>query len=63
VDVLITDGPLKGKTRLGIYKIEGDRETVCLAQPSRPRPNRFDSKQGAIHVWKRVKKTEQPGES
>jgi uncharacterized protein (TIGR03067 family) len=56
VDVLITDGPLNGKTRLGIYRIDGDIETVCLAQPGKPRPTSFDSKQGAIHVWKRVKK-------
>jgi uncharacterized protein (TIGR03067 family) len=56
VDLLLADGPFKGKTRLGIYKLEGDTETVCLAQPGRPRPTAFDSKQGAIHVWKRVKK-------
>jgi uncharacterized protein (TIGR03067 family) len=55
VDVLITAGPLKGKTRLGIYKIEGDIETVCLAQPGKTRPTSFDSRQGAIHVWKRVR--------
>jgi uncharacterized protein (TIGR03067 family) len=56
VDILITAGPLKGKTRLGIYQIDGDTETVCLAQPGRNRPTSFDSRQGAIHVWKRVEK-------
>jgi uncharacterized protein (TIGR03067 family) len=56
VDLLLADGPFKGKTRLGIYKLEGDTETVCLAQPGNHRPTSFNSKQGAIHVWKRVRK-------
>jgi uncharacterized protein (TIGR03067 family) len=55
VDVLLRDGPFKGKKRLGIYKIEGDVETVCLAQPGKERPKSFDSKQGALHVWMRAK--------
>jgi uncharacterized protein (TIGR03067 family) len=55
VDVLLLSGPFIGKKRLGIYKIEGDTETVCLAQPGKDRPSRFDSKQGALHVWIRVK--------
>lgn len=56
VDLVLGNGPLKGKTRLGIYKVEGQTETVCLAQPGQARPTAFDSRQGAIHVWKRVKK-------
>jgi uncharacterized protein (TIGR03067 family) len=55
VDILLLSGPFKGKKRLGIYKIEGDTETVCLAQPGKDRPTSFDSKQGAIHVWLKVK--------
>jgi uncharacterized protein (TIGR03067 family) len=56
VDILLGNGQFKGKKRLGIYRIEGDRETVCLAQPGKPRPTTFDSSQGAIHVWTRAKK-------
>jgi len=56
IDLVLANGALKGKTRLGIYRVEGDTETVCLAQPGQIRPTAFDSKQGAIHVWKRVKK-------
>jgi uncharacterized protein (TIGR03067 family) len=56
VDILLGNGQFKGKKRLGIYRIEGDTETVCLAQPGKVRPTAFDSSQGAIHVWTRSKK-------
>jgi uncharacterized protein (TIGR03067 family) len=56
VDVEVPDGPNKGQKMLGIYKIEGDKHTVCVAAPDGPRPTDFDSKQGSLHVWKRVKK-------
>jgi uncharacterized protein (TIGR03067 family) len=56
VDILLHNGPFKGKKRLGIYRIDGDVETVCLAQPGKARPTGFDSSQGALHVWTRAKK-------
>jgi uncharacterized protein (TIGR03067 family) len=56
VDILVGNGQFTGKKRLGIYRIEGDMETVCLAQPGKARPASFDSSQGAIHVWTRAKK-------
>jgi uncharacterized protein (TIGR03067 family) len=56
VDILLGNGPFKGKKRLGIYRIQGDTETVCLALPGKARPTCFDSSQGAIHVWTRAKK-------
>jgi uncharacterized protein (TIGR03067 family) len=55
VDILLGNGWFKGKKRLGIYRIDGDTETVCLAQPGKARPTAFDSRQGAIHVWARAK--------
>jgi uncharacterized protein (TIGR03067 family) len=55
IDILLGNGQLKGKKRLGIYRIDGDTETVCLAQPGKARPTRFDSSQGGIHVWTRTK--------
>jgi uncharacterized protein (TIGR03067 family) len=46
-------------TSLGIYKIEGDRMTLCVAFPERERPAKFESPEGSkviLIVLKRVKK-------
>jgi uncharacterized protein (TIGR03067 family) len=54
-----TEGPYKGKTQLGIYKIEGDTITFCLAPIGQPRPAEFSSNEGGGHIlatYKRVKK-------
>jgi uncharacterized protein (TIGR03067 family) len=59
VDLRLTAGPDKGKLVLGIYKLEGDTLTVCVAEPDRPRPTEFASRAGSGHmlfVFKRVKK-------
>jgi uncharacterized protein (TIGR03067 family) len=58
IDATDTEGPFKGKTTLGIYKLEGDRFTVCFAPPDKDRPKEFSTKSGTgqfIHVWKRQK--------
>jgi uncharacterized protein (TIGR03067 family) len=55
VDVVFSDGPVKGKTLRGIYKIEKDVQTLCVS-PGKDRPTAFDSKQGTLIVWKRTKK-------
>ena len=50
-------GPLKGKTGLAIYKLEGDRLTVCFSYTKRP--TAFDTKQGydrVLVVYQREKK-------
>lgn len=54
-----TEGPFKGKTRLGIYKLEGDRFTFCFALPGNDRPKEFSTTSGTGHVlvaWQKVKK-------
>jgi uncharacterized protein (TIGR03067 family) len=56
IDAHMTDGPMKGKTMLGIYKFDSDTQTVCYAAPGLKRPTAFDSTQGTLTVWKRDKK-------
>jgi uncharacterized protein (TIGR03067 family) len=44
IDMFYTQGDSKGKTSLGIYKIEDDILTICRAAPDKARPTEFDSK-------------------
>lgn len=43
IDLHITNEPDKGKTFLGIYKVEGDVLTIAHALPGKPRPTTFES--------------------
>ena len=42
--LLFTDGADKGKTALGIYKLDDDVLTICRGAPSQARPTEFASK-------------------
>ena len=56
VDYLIQGGPMKGQNQFGIYKIEGDVATFCMAEPGFPRPTDFTSEPGSgntLTVWKK----------
>jgi uncharacterized protein (TIGR03067 family) len=58
IDAMDTEGPFKGKTLLGIYKLEKGEFTVCFAGPGKDRPKEFTTKSGTgelVHVWKRKK--------
>ncbi|MFO0880412.1 MAG: TIGR03067 domain-containing protein [Gemmataceae bacterium] len=53
-----TDTLPDGKEIHGIYKLEGDRLTSCVAEPGKERPKEFASKPGSGHtlrVFQRVK--------
>jgi uncharacterized protein (TIGR03067 family) len=57
IDFTYTDGPRKGETVKGIYKLEGDQYVMCRALRSEdPRPKQFATESGsglALVVWKR----------
>jgi uncharacterized protein (TIGR03067 family) len=57
-DLKFTDGPEKGNTNLGIYKLNGDTWTLCLATRGKIRPKNFATKPGtgvALETLKRGK--------
>ena len=43
IDLHITNEPDKGKTFLGIYKVEGNTLSIAHALPGNPRPSQFES--------------------
>jgi uncharacterized protein (TIGR03067 family) len=47
IDVIPDGGKDRGEHVLGIYKLEGDRLTICMAAPGKPRPNEFKADKGS----------------
>jgi uncharacterized protein (TIGR03067 family) len=62
IDFQIAHGPNAGKRQMGIYKLEGDILTICVAHPdSRTRPSAFVStagSNGGLVVLKREKSSQ-----
>ncbi len=59
IDYIMTEGPSKGKTQLGIYDLDGDVVKFCFAAPGGDRPTDFTANEGSqrtLSVWKREKK-------
>ena len=57
-DLKFTDGPEKGNTNFGIYKLDVDTWTLCLATRGKIRPTSFATKSGtgiALETLKRGK--------
>lgn len=58
IEMVGTEGELKGKPALGIYKLEGDLLTMCYVMPGRERPTTFESQPETgifLVIWKRMK--------
>jgi uncharacterized protein (TIGR03067 family) len=59
IDLTVIEGPEKGKTYHGIFKLEGDTYTICrTTEPNKERPTEFATQPGSglmIVVWKRAK--------
>ncbi len=59
MDIIAAEGPDKGKPQLAIYKLEGDRLTVCYARIGKDRPADFTAKAGSgkqLAVFTRAKR-------
>lgn len=57
LDIVVGEGPDKGKVYLVIYKVEGDRLTICLESANENRPKQFTGKAGSgcvLEVWQRI---------
>lgn len=59
IDLQVVAGPDLDKVIKGIWKVDGDTLTVCIAEPSKDRPKTFEAKEGTGHslmVFKPAKK-------
>ncbi len=57
IDVIPDGGPHKGEKVLGIYKIENERLTLCMAPRTKPRPENWEAPKGSgisLMVFKKV---------
>jgi uncharacterized protein (TIGR03067 family) len=57
INMIGTEGDLKGKEAQGIYALEGDTLRICYTMPGKPRPTAFESAVGSeayLVVWKRA---------
>lgn len=53
IDLAIDDGPedAKGKTSKCIYKLEGEKLTLCVSLPGKDRPKEFEQNEGESYVF------------
>ena len=59
IDLKIIAGDDKGKTLAGIWKLDGDKLSVCVPEAGKERPKAFEGKEGTGHtllVFAKMKK-------
>jgi uncharacterized protein (TIGR03067 family) len=47
IDVIADGGPTRGKRVLGIYRLDNNRLTICMADADQPRPKNFMAEKGS----------------
>ena len=52
IDFVHSEGSLKGKSWKGIYRLDGDKLTICDNAPdmAKPRPTQFSTKSGSGYI-------------
>jgi uncharacterized protein (TIGR03067 family) len=61
LDVITTDGVVKGMVFLAIYELKGDELRMCVAQPGQDRPTEFSAGPGServVQTFRRAKPKE-----
>jgi uncharacterized protein (TIGR03067 family) len=56
IDIVLNDGPDKGKVWHGIYELQGDDWKLCLGKPGKDRPTEFVSKEHSGFVLMLLKR-------
>jgi len=53
IDLLIEEGPedAKGKTSKGIYKLDGEKLTICVSAPGKDRPKEFTQVEDEAYLF------------
>ena len=57
IEMVGTEGTMRGKNALGIYELANDTFTICYTMPGKPRPTEFESTPGSgayLATWKRA---------
>jgi uncharacterized protein (TIGR03067 family) len=60
IDVIPDGGQNRGEHVLGIYKLEKDRLTICMAAPGKPRPKEFKAEKGSGCTLRRFAREKAP---
>ena len=64
IDFIIDEGPedAKGKTSKCIYKLDGEKLTLCVSLPGKDRPKEFEQTEGESFLFELKKEKEKSSE-
>ncbi len=60
INLIPSEGPLKGKVFPSIYELDGNTLKLCRAQPGQRRPTEFSSKKGSDDILLILKRPDSP---